>query len=122
MKSTFAISESPPRLHLSVSRLCPFPTLGTHRDRAHLNGSLNQGEAPPQRRRSVAFGYSMQGMRIVLCAKDRGWHPPCTHPGCDAPAYHSQLHHVSGWTTTRRTDIDDLTRPAASATSTTRRD
>lgn len=42
--------------------------------------------------------------RIMLYAKDRG----CTKPGCDAPAYHSQVHHVRGWTTTRRTDIDDL--------------
>jgi hypothetical protein len=37
-------------------------------------------------------------------AKDRG----CTKPGCDAPAYHSQVHHVRGWAATRRTDIDDL--------------
>ncbi|OBH04283.1 hypothetical protein A5696_06480 [Mycobacterium sp. E2699] len=43
--------------------------------------------------------------RIMLYAKDRG----CTKPGCDAPAYHSQVHHVRGWTTTHRTDIDDLT-------------
>jgi hypothetical protein len=42
--------------------------------------------------------------RIVLYAKDRG----CTKPGCDAPAYHSQVHHVRGWTATRRTDINDL--------------
>ncbi|OBK48148.1 HNH endonuclease signature motif containing protein [Mycobacterium sp. 1081908.1] len=43
--------------------------------------------------------------RIVLYARDRG----CTKPGCDAPAYHSQVHHVTGWKATRRTDIDDLT-------------
>ena len=43
--------------------------------------------------------------RIMLYAKDRG----CTKPGCDAPAYHSQVHHVRGWATTRRTDINDLT-------------
>ncbi|WP_141682171.1 HNH endonuclease signature motif containing protein, partial [Mycobacterium malmoense] len=43
--------------------------------------------------------------RIMLYAKDRG----CTRPGCDAPAYHSQVHHITGWQTTRRTDIDDLT-------------
>jgi hypothetical protein len=43
--------------------------------------------------------------RIVLYAKDGG----CTKPGCDAPAYHSQVHHVRGWAATRRTDIDDLT-------------
>ncbi|MDT5350157.1 MAG: hypothetical protein QOH91_3444, partial [Mycobacterium sp.] len=30
-------------------------------------------------------------------------------PGCDAPAYHSQAHHVQGWTATGRTDINDLT-------------
>ncbi|KAA1251721.1 DUF222 domain-containing protein [Mycobacterium simiae] len=29
--------------------------------------------------------------RIMLYAKDRG----CTKPGCDAPAYHSQVHHVT---------------------------
>jgi hypothetical protein len=43
--------------------------------------------------------------RIVLYAKDRG----CSKPGCDAPAYHSQVHHVRGWAITRRTDINDLT-------------
>ncbi len=43
--------------------------------------------------------------RIMLCGKERG----CTMPGCHAPAYHSQVHHVTGWTTTHRTDIDDLT-------------
>jgi Domain of unknown function (DUF222) len=43
--------------------------------------------------------------RIMLYARDRG----CTKPGCDAPAYHSQAHHVQGWTTTHCTDIDDLT-------------
>lgn len=43
--------------------------------------------------------------RIMLYAKNRG----CTKPGCDAPAYHSEVHHVQGWTATRRTDIDGLT-------------
>jgi hypothetical protein len=43
--------------------------------------------------------------RIMLYGKERG----CTKPGCDAPAYHSQVHHVNGWTKTRRTDINDLT-------------
>ncbi|WP_136625870.1 HNH endonuclease signature motif containing protein, partial [Mycobacterium attenuatum] len=43
--------------------------------------------------------------RIMLYAKDRG----CTKPGCDAPAYHSQVHHVQGWKATGRTDIDELT-------------
>ena len=38
--------------------------------------------------------------RIMLYAKDRG----CTKPGCDAPAYHSQVHHVTGWQATRRTE------------------
>ncbi len=42
--------------------------------------------------------------RIMLYAKDRG----CTKPGCDAPAYHSQVHHVRGWAATRRTEINDL--------------
>jgi hypothetical protein len=43
--------------------------------------------------------------RIMLYAKDRG----CTKPGCDAPAYHSQVHHVHGWTAIHRTDINELT-------------
>ncbi|WP_156767073.1 HNH endonuclease signature motif containing protein, partial [Mycobacterium sp. E796] len=43
--------------------------------------------------------------RLMLYARDRG----CTKPGCTAPAYHSQVHHLRGWTTTHRTDIDDLT-------------
>ncbi|WP_078729885.1 HNH endonuclease signature motif containing protein, partial [Mycobacterium tuberculosis] len=37
--------------------------------------------------------------------KDRG----CSRPGCDAPAYHSEVHHVTPWTTNHRTDINDLT-------------
>jgi hypothetical protein len=41
----------------------------------------------------------------MLYAKDRG----CTKPGCDAPAYHSQVHHVHGWTATYRTDVNELT-------------
>ncbi|OBK22294.1 hypothetical protein A5634_07520 [Mycobacterium asiaticum] len=43
--------------------------------------------------------------RLLLYAKDRG----CSKPGCTEPAYHSQVHHVSGWTNTLRTDITDLT-------------
>jgi hypothetical protein len=41
----------------------------------------------------------------MLYAKDRG----CTKPGCDAPAYHSRVHHVRGWAATRSTDINELT-------------
>jgi hypothetical protein len=43
--------------------------------------------------------------RIMLFAKELG----CTMPGCDAPFYHSQVHHTRGWKNTFRTDIDDLT-------------
>jgi Domain of unknown function (DUF222) len=43
--------------------------------------------------------------RIMLYGKERG----CTKPRCAAPAYHSQVHHVNGWTKTHRTDIDELT-------------
>jgi hypothetical protein len=43
--------------------------------------------------------------RIVLYANDRG----CTMPGCDAPAYHSQVQHVRAWAATHCTDINVLT-------------
>jgi hypothetical protein len=33
------------------------------------------------------------GQRIVLHARDRG----CTRPGCTAPGYWCQVHHVDGW-------------------------
>lgn len=36
--------------------------------------------------------FASPAQRIMLYAKDRG----CTKPGCDAPAYHSQVHHVRG--------------------------
>jgi hypothetical protein len=49
--------------------------------------------------------FASPAQRIMLYAKDRG----CTMPGCDAPAYHSEVHHVTSWAATRRTDIDDLT-------------
>ncbi|OBG80681.1 hypothetical protein A9X05_20585 [Mycobacterium sp. E3298] len=59
--------------------------------------------------RSLALWHTKRlaspAQRIMLYAKDRG----CSKPGCDAPAYHSQVHHVRGWQATRRTDIDDLT-------------
>ncbi|NTY63641.1 HNH endonuclease signature motif containing protein [Mycolicibacterium sphagni] len=43
--------------------------------------------------------------RIILHAKDRG----CTRPGCDAPGYHSGVHHAAqDWKNGGNTDIDDL--------------
>lgn len=43
--------------------------------------------------------------RLMLFGKERG----CSRPGCDAPAYRSQVHHITPWRKTRRTDITDLT-------------
>jgi hypothetical protein len=43
--------------------------------------------------------------RIVLYAKDRG----CTHPGCDAPGYWSEAHHVEDWAAGGPTDAGNLT-------------
>uniref|UniRef100_UPI00389A8B5C HNH endonuclease signature motif containing protein n=1 Tax=Mycobacterium sp. HUMS_1102779 TaxID=3383487 RepID=UPI00389A8B5C len=43
--------------------------------------------------------------RIVLYAKDRG----CSAPGCTVGGYYSEVHHVTPYAHTRRTDIDDLT-------------
>ncbi|WP_179476389.1 HNH endonuclease signature motif containing protein, partial [Mycolicibacterium vinylchloridicum] len=44
--------------------------------------------------------------RIILHAKYRG----CTRPGCDAPGYHSVVHHAAkDWKNGGRTDIGDLT-------------
>jgi Domain of unknown function (DUF222) len=37
--------------------------------------------------------FATPGQRIVLHALDRG----CTRPGCTAPGYWSQVHHVDGW-------------------------
>ena len=49
--------------------------------------------------------FANRAQRLMLLAKEGG----CTRPGCDTPAYHSQAHHVSGWTATHCTDIHDLT-------------
>ena len=44
--------------------------------------------------------------RIILHAKDRG----CTRPGCDAPGYHSVVHHAAqDWKNGGNTDVQDLT-------------
>ncbi|QEN15910.1 HNH endonuclease signature motif containing protein [Mycolicibacterium sp. ELW1] len=44
--------------------------------------------------------------RIMLHGKDRGR----TRPGCDAPGYHSGVHHAArDWKNGGNTDIDDLT-------------
>ncbi|OBH88130.1 hypothetical protein A5678_17390, partial [Mycobacterium sp. E2733] len=45
------------------------------------------------------------GQRIVLYAKDRG----CSAPGCTVPGYLSEVHHVTDYAQSRRTDIDNLT-------------
>jgi hypothetical protein len=45
------------------------------------------------------------GQRIVLYARDRG----CTAPGCDVPAYFTEVHHVTDYATCRTTDVNDLT-------------
>ena len=47
-----------------------------------------------------------RGQRIVLLARDRG----CTRPGCTAPGYWCQAHHVDGWAAADSpTDINKLT-------------
>lgn len=51
--------------------------------------------------------FASLAQRLMLLAQHGG----CTKPGCDAPAYHSQAHHVSGWRNTHCTDINDLTPP-----------
>jgi uncharacterized protein DUF222 len=43
--------------------------------------------------------------RIMLYAKDRG----CTHPGCDVPAYLTEVHHVTPWAKSRESNIHELT-------------
>jgi Domain of unknown function (DUF222)/HNH endonuclease len=43
--------------------------------------------------------------RLVLHAKDRG----CTAPGCNVPAYWTEVHHLDSWARGGRTDIDRLT-------------
>ncbi|OBH29595.1 HNH endonuclease signature motif containing protein, partial [Mycobacterium sp. E1319] len=45
------------------------------------------------------------GQRIMLHAKDRG----CTAPGCTTAGYYTEVHHVTDYAHTHRTDIDDLT-------------
>ncbi|MEO8815416.1 MAG: HNH endonuclease signature motif containing protein [Mycobacterium sp.] len=42
--------------------------------------------------------------RVVLYARDRG----CTHPGCDVPGYHTEVHHVQEWRSGGPTDLDNL--------------
>ena len=43
--------------------------------------------------------------RLLLHAHDRG----CTFPGCDAPGYFSQVHHLTAWAHGGPTDIYNLT-------------
>jgi len=50
--------------------------------------------------------FASPGQRIVLHALDRG----CTRPGCTAPGYWCQAHHVDGWVAENgRTDITKMT-------------
>jgi Domain of unknown function (DUF222) len=50
--------------------------------------------------------FATRGQRIVLHALERG----CTRPGCTAPAYWCQVHHVEGWVAADgKTNINELT-------------
>ena len=50
--------------------------------------------------------FATPGQRIVLHALERG----CTRPGCTAPAYWCQVHHVEDWVADNgETNINDLT-------------
>src|SRR5215217_4892276 len=50
--------------------------------------------------------FATPGQRIVLHALDRG----CTRPGCTAPGYWSQVHHVEGWAKDHgQTNINTMT-------------
>ena len=50
--------------------------------------------------------FATPGQRIVLHALDRG----CTRPGCTAPGYWTQVHHVDGWDAAHgETNINTLT-------------
>ena len=50
--------------------------------------------------------FATPGQRIVLHALERG----CTRPGCTAPAYWCQVHHVDDWVADNgETNITDLT-------------
>jgi hypothetical protein len=49
--------------------------------------------------------FATPGQRIVLHALERG----CTRPGCTAPGYWCQVHHVEGWANDGQTDITELT-------------
>ena len=49
--------------------------------------------------------FATPGQRIVLHALDRG----CTRPGCTAPGYWCQVHHLDGWANDGPTDIPKLT-------------
>jgi Domain of unknown function (DUF222) len=50
--------------------------------------------------------FAAPGQRIVLHSLERG----CTRPGCTAPGYWSQVHHVEGWVAENgQTNINKLT-------------
>jgi len=50
--------------------------------------------------------FATPGQRIVLHALERG----CTRPGCTAPGYWCQVHHLDGWAAHNgQTNINDLT-------------
>lgn len=50
--------------------------------------------------------FATRGQRIVLHALDLG----CTRPGCTAPGYWTQVHHVDGWAAAKgETNIKKLT-------------
>ncbi len=81
----------------------PLPTLIGWAATAHHYLAIFDGAKPLALFHAKRFANLAQ--RLMLLAKDGG----CTRPGCDTPGYHSEAHHLSGWTNTYVTDIHDLT-------------
>ncbi|MGE2727862.1 HNH endonuclease signature motif containing protein [Mycolicibacterium vaccae] len=85
--------------------LLPMPDLIRMAARAHHYLYVYDGHTGQSLYLGRAKRLASMAQRIVLHARDRG----CTRPGCSAPGYWCQVHHITDWKDGGQTDIDDLT-------------
>jgi hypothetical protein len=86
--------------------LLPMPDVIRQASQSHHYLVVYDKHTPERLYCGRAKRFATPGQRIVLHALHRG----CTRPGCTAPGYWTQAHHINGWTNDNgHTNVNELT-------------
>jgi Domain of unknown function (DUF222) len=86
--------------------LLPMPDVIRQASQSHHYLVVYDNHTPEKIYCGRAKHFATPGQRIVLHALHRG----CTRPGCTAPGYLTQAHHINGWSAANgQTNVNELT-------------